>query len=148
MIIFQLYILFFVFLNFTNAHNSLQKLREDDVLLSYTVLDDGSSSRDRVAIVKMYFVYDVYPWAHLVGTEFLKRPVHITSAQIHYSMKDARCVLTDAGYRTSKVFTSESPLQFPADHIFGDESWTTSYFYCFTEPEKRPDLRIEEEYRM
>ena len=150
MIIFQFYLLFFttVLLNFSKAHNSLQKLGKDDVLISYTILGDDAASRDQIAVVNMNLAYDVYPWAHLVGKEFLKRPVHVTSARIHFNMKDAKCVLADAGHKHSKIFTTESPLEFPADHVFGDASWTTTYFHCFTEPEQRPDLRIEEEYRI
>ena len=145
MIIFQLYLLFFVFLNLSDAHNSLQKLGENDVLITYTVVGENSSTHNRFAIVKMYFESDIYPWAHLIGNEYLERPVHVTSARIDFNIKDARCVCKDAGHRNSKVFTSTSPLEFPADHAFGDESWTTTYFHCFTKPEKRPDLMVEEE---
>ena len=145
MIFIQLLLFLFSILRFSRANNSIEDLTENDVLLSYRLLGEDPSSLGHVAIVKMYLEIDDYPWAQLVGNEFLERSVHITTARIHSGPNEgAHCVLVDAGDRTSIIFTPDYPIEFPADHIFGDESWSTSYFHCFTAPEKRPDIQFQE----
>ena len=135
------FLLLFFFTCLSHASTADEYLTENDVVLSYRILGQNPNDRARIAVVKMSLYRDDYPLVRLEGYEYLKRPVPITSARIHSEPeKGARCVLVDAGHRISKIFTFERPLSFPADHIFGDASWATSYFYCFTENEARPDM--------